>query len=271
MKYHSAALRRSPLAIVFLLYAAPLLLVLLGALKTNDDITNHPTAVIFRYSLDAFRTVINADLATATLNSLRIAGGATLVCMALGTPLAYVLARLRFRWIGLMLAVLILLQMTPAATSVIPLFAILGALGILGTTFGVSVAIAAHTLPFAVLLMRPFFLSVPQEVDEAAQLDGAGEWRTFLSVCLPLARNGVSVVSVLVFIGAWGDLLYSVSFLNKNNLYPLTVLLTQQQTIYGNLYNNMMALAVIGSIPTIVLFVLIARRLSNGLALGVGK
>jgi multiple sugar transport system permease protein len=135
----------------------------------------------------------------------------------------------------------------------------------------VALAIAATTLPYAILLLRPFFLSVPTEVEEAARMDGAGEISCFLRVVLPLARNGLSLITVLLLIGSWGEFLYSVSFLSTSTNYPLSVLLVQQEGFYGTQYNNLMALALIGSLPTIVLFTFVARRLTGGLALGVGK
>jgi len=177
----------------------------------------------------------------------------------------------RARWSALVIGVLIALQMTPTATAVIPLFRVLAALHLLDRIPGVALAIAATTLPYAILLLRPFFRSVPVEVEEAARMDGAGEITCFLRVVLPLVRNGVSLITVLLLIGSWGEFLYSVSFLSTSSKYPLSVLLVQQQGFYGTQYNNLMALALISSLPTIILFTVVARRMTGGLALGVGK
>jgi multiple sugar transport system permease protein len=81
----------------------------------------------------------------------------------------------------------------------------------------------------------------------------------------------VSLIGVLIFIGAWGDFLYPVSFLNNQSQFPLSVLILQQQGFYGTQWNNLMALAILGAIPTIAIFAAVARRLTSGLALGVGK
>lgn len=256
---------------LMLLYLLPLLFVVLASLKTNAEIQNHPSSIFFTPTLDAYRAVISPALGRALLNSLIIAGGATVVTVVVGTPLAYVLARVRARWTGLIIGVLIALQMVPPATSVIPLYRVLALLQALGTYPGVILAIAATVLPYTVLLLRPSFLAVPTAVEEAAQIDGAGEFRAFVEVVLPLARNGVLLITVLLFIGAWGEFLYSISFLNDSSLYPLSVILVQQQGFYGTEYNNLMALALIGAAPMIVLFTLVAKRLTSGLALGVGK
>lgn len=257
--------------VIMLLYLLPLLFVVLASFKSNAEIQNHPSSIIFPVTLDAYRAVITSNLGRAMLNSLIIATGVTLVTVALGTPLAYVLARVRARWTGVIIGILIALQMTPPATSVIPLYRVLALLKVLGSYSGVIVAVAAGALPYAILLLRPFFLAVPPAVEEAAQIDGAGELRTFAQVVLPLARNGVLLITVLLFIGAWGEFLYAVSFLNDASRFPLSVNLVQQQGFYGTQYNNLMALALIGAAPTIALFTVVAKRLTSGLALGVGK
>jgi multiple sugar transport system permease protein len=257
--------------VVFLAYFVPLLFVLLAAFKDNAQIANSPASLFFHPSLDGFRAVLDRDLLRALWNSAQIAVEATAVTVVVGTPVAYLLARTRARWSALTIGILIALQMTPTATAVIPLFRVLAALRLLDRIPGVALAIAATTLPYAILLLRPFFLSVPTEVEEAARMDGAGEISCFLRVVLPLARNGLSLITVLLLIGSWGEFLYSVSFLSTSTNYPLSVLLVQQEGFYGTQYNNLMALALIGSLPTIVLFTFVARRLTGGLALGVGK
>jgi multiple sugar transport system permease protein len=257
--------------VVFLAYFAPLLVVVLAAFKTNAQIADNPASLLFHPSLDGFRAVLNSDLLRALWNSAQIAVESTLVTVVAGTPVAYLLARTRARWSALTIGVLIALQMTPTATAVIPLFRVLAALHLLDRIPGVALAIAATALPYAILLLRPFFLSVPVEVEEAARIDGAGEISCFFRVVLPLVRNGLSLITVLLLIGSWGEFLYSVSFLSTSSNYPLSVLLVQQEGFYGTQYNNLMALALIGSLPIVVLFTFVARRLTSGLTLGVGK
>jgi multiple sugar transport system permease protein len=256
---------------IFVVYVMPLLLVVLASVKSNAEVTNHPASLVFRPQFDAFGAVVNGQFARALLNSVQIAGGSTILTILAGTPLAYVLSRARSRWTALTIGILIILQTTPPATSVIPLYRVLALLHVLGSLVGVIIAISAGALPFTVLLLRPFFLSVPAEVAEAAEIDGAGELRIFVSVVLPLVRNGVSLIAVLLFIGAWGEFLYALSFITRSNLFPLSILLVQQQGFYGTQYNNLMALALLGAVPTVVMFALVARRLTSGLALGAGK
>ena len=256
---------------VFALYAVPLVYVLISSFKSNIDIANHPLALIFTPTVAAYHAILNRALLAAVGNSLLITGIATGVTLIGAIPLTYVLTRIHPRWTGLIVGVLIVLQMVPSSTAVIPLYSLLPALGLINTIPGVALSIAAGTLPFAVLLLRPFYVSVPREVQEAAEVDGAGPFRSFFSITMPLVRNGILVITILVFIGAWGEFLFAMSFLGDESKYPISVLLVQQQSQYGTQYSNLMALSLIGAIPTIILFLFAAKRLTSGLALGAGK
>jgi multiple sugar transport system permease protein len=267
----TTTLTRLMATVIFLVYLVPLLFVLVAAFKSNAQIANSPASLVFRPSLEGLHAVLNWDLMRALGNSAQISVEATAATLIAGTPVAYLLARTRGRWNALIIGVLIALQMTPTATAVIPLFRVLFALRLLDHIAGVALAIAATTLPYTVLLLRPFFVSVPVEVEESARIDGAGEVTMFFRIVLPLVRNGLSLMAVLLLIGSWGEFLYSVSFLTSGAKYPLSVLLVQQQGFYGTQYNNLMALALIGSLPVVVLFAFVARRLTSGLALGAGK
>ncbi len=267
----STLLARFGVLVIFAAYAVPLVLITLASFKSSTEIVTDPASLIFQPTLDAYAKVLNPQFLVALGNSVLIAGGSALLTMAVATPLSYVLAHARGAWTAVVVGILIALQMTPAATAVIPQFRILAGLGLLGSTAGVILAMSAAALPYAILILRPFFLAIPGEVEEAAQVDGAGPFRSFATVVFPLARNGVSLVTVLLFIGGWGEFLYPISFLNDQGLFPLSVLIVEQQGFYGTQWNNLMALALVGALPTIIIFALVARKLSSGLALGVGK
>jgi multiple sugar transport system permease protein len=161
--------------------------------------------------------------------------------------------------------------MVPQTANVIPLFQIFGSWGLLDSTFGVILADTALLIPFAVLLMRPFFRAVPEALEEAASIDGASTWRTFRSIVLPVARNGVATAATLVFLLSWGEFLYAVNFLLTPGKYPLSALLAQQVSAFGINWPGLMALAVITSIPILVLFACTYRLLREGLTLGAVK
>lgn len=256
---------------VSVVYGLPALAIVMASFKTDRDIVNSPAAVLFAPTLDAYRDVLDANLARALVSSALIAGGTTVLTMATAIPTAYVLARARTRYTALVVGVLIFLQMTPGTVLVIPLFPVLDSLNVLGGREGVILALSAVSLPFAILLMRPNFLGIPAEVSEAGQLDGAGPMTIFFRLMLPLARNGALVISVLLFMAVWGEFLFSITLLRDPALYPISALLAQQQSFYGTQWNSLMAIAVLGSIPTLTVYLLVARRLRAGIALGAVK
>jgi multiple sugar transport system permease protein len=141
----------------------------------------------------------------------------------------------------------------------------------LDSTAGVIVADAALLVPFAVLLLRPFFRAVPPSLEEASAIDGASVLRTFVAIVLPVARNGVFTVGTLIFLLAWGEFLYAVNFFLSPGSYPLSALLAQQVSAFGINWPGLMALAVMTSIPILLVFAGTYRLLRDGLTVGAVK
>ena len=161
--------------------------------------------------------------------------------------------------------------MAPQTANLIPLFQVFGSIGLLDKTIGVVLADAALLAPFAIMLLRPFFMSVPIQLEEAAAIDGADVLRTFWSVVMPVARNGIFTVGTLVFMLAWGEFLYAVNFFLSPGTYPLSALLSQQVSAFGINWPGLMALSVLASIPILVLYAFSYRQLRTGLAVGAVK
>jgi multiple sugar transport system permease protein len=132
----------------------------------------------------------------------------------------------------------------------------------------VVLADAALLLPFCILIVRPFFLAIPIEIEEAATVDGASAWRVFARIALPLALNGTVTAGTIIFLIAWGEFLYAISFLVDPQQYPLSVLIASQLGQYGNNWPALMSIAVATGLPILVIFILSYRRLREGLALG---
>lgn len=253
-------------------YGIPGLFMIMTSLRTNADVYAQAFSFSFTPTVDAFLKLGDTyDMGAALWASIRITVVATVLVLVLGVPAAYALARLHNRLGALALSALILLQLLPASTLVIPLYQVLRTLGLLGSIPGVILAVTAYYLPFAILLMRPFFLNVPSEVEDAAELDGASRLVGFVQVVMPIARNGVITVGVLVAMIVWGDFMFPLTLLVDPADYPLNTLLAQQVSDFGVNWPRLMALAVTVSIPVVLLFLLMERRLSAGLSMGAIK
>ncbi|MXV89743.1 MAG: carbohydrate ABC transporter permease [Acidimicrobiia bacterium] len=260
------------LGLLFFLYGIPILYLVVTSFKAASEIPVTPAAVVFTPLLDSVRAVLNDALWTAAKNSAYIAFGTAIVVVGLATPAAYGLARMRSgRIVSFLLFSLIVLQMVPQANSVIPLLRVLVRLDLLGSRLGIIFALSALLLPFAVIILRPFFASLPPETIEAARLDGASELAIFYRIAIPLARNGIATIAVLVWILGWGEFLYSVSFLPKTDLLPMSALMSLQVSSEGVRWGPLMALAMFTALPIVAVFIATQRLLATGLTLGAVK
>ncbi|WP_341933114.1 carbohydrate ABC transporter permease [Microbacterium sp. LWO14-1.2] len=257
-----------------LVYLLPLLWIVLTSFKTKQQVLADPNGLVFTPTLDTYATVIGDGIG-AIATSLQIGVGVTVITLLIAVPAAAALARrVSAGWnhvITVFLAALLVLQMVPQPMTVIPLYSVLASWKLLGTLAGVIIADIALLLPFAIMLLRPFALAIPGALYEAAELDGAGRWRTFRSLTVPMLGNGIVTVVCIVFISAWGEFVYAINFLPQGVVLPVSGLLAQQNSTYSAEWNSLMALAVITSLPLLLLFVVSQRRLIAGLSLGAVK
>ncbi|GAA4417249.1 carbohydrate ABC transporter permease [Georgenia halophila] len=253
-----------------LLYGVPMLWIVLTSFKTSGDVFGE-SALLFSPVTTAYAEALNGQLYTALGQSLIIAAGTTAFTLAIAVPAGYGLARIS-GWITTIgLGLLIVFQMLPQTANVIPLYQVFGSWGLLDQTVGVIIADTALLTPFAVILLRPFFRAVPIEMEEAAALDGAPVRRTFWSIVLPMARNGVATTGTLVFLLSWGEFLYAVNFFLSPGQYPLSALLAQQVSAFGINWPGLMALSVLTSIPVLLIYAVSYRLLRDGLTVGAVK
>ena len=261
-------------AVLGLAYLLPLIWIVITSLKTDRQVLHDPNALVFAPTLATYARVIGQGVG-AILTSAQIAIAVTLVVLLVGVPAAFALARrIGRRWatvVAVVLAALLVLQMVPQPMTVIPLYSVLAGWHLLGTLPALILADVALLLPFAIMLLRPFVLAIPQVLYEAAELDGAGQWQTFRLIALPLLKNGIATVLSVVVISAWGEFVYAINFLPEGTVLPVSGLLASQNTTYAANWNSLMALAVLTSVPLLIVFFFTQRRLVNGLSLGAVK
>jgi len=256
---------------IALIYVVPLVWMVATSFKTASDVTTNPAGLWFSPTTDAYQLVTGDELWRSMLVSAQISVAVTVAVILLGVPAAFGLSRLDSHMRYLLIGGLLIFQMIPPAASLIPLYRLLTIFGLANTRTGLILIDIALFLPFAILLLRPFCLAVPRDVEEAAQLDGAGPLRMLGSVVFPLVRNGAFVVAVMVFILTWGEFINAITFISDPQLQPLSALLSSQVTQFGVRWNSLMALAVITSLPLVVLYLLVHRHLQEGPAVGAGK
>lgn len=205
-------------------------------------------------------------------NSLVIAVGTTAIIMALGTGCAYVLARVRSIWMDIALFSILMMQVLPSSLMITPIFVAFNQVGLLDTPrFAVVLAQAAKAMPLYIVLCRATFVQVPRELEEAALVDGNSRVGAFFRIMVPLARNGILVSGVLIFLQSFGEYVYSRSLIADRALQPATVGLQSFMGPNTSDWSGVMTYSAIYVTPVIIIFVLLQRRIVSGLTSGALK
>lgn len=224
------------------------------------------------WTLDNFAFVLDeGNFGTYLRNSLLVALATVLVSGALALLASVAVARFRFRFRTSVLVMVLIVQMVPLEALVIPLFIQAKTLGMLNHLAGLVVVYVAFSLPFAIWTLRGFVAAVPRELEEAAYVDGASWPRMFWSVLFPLVAPGLVATSVFSFITAWNEFVFAITFLNDQGSYTVAAGLRQFFTQYGTDWGAVMAGSTLITLPVMIFFVIVQRRLSDGLVAGAVK
>jgi multiple sugar transport system permease protein len=249
----------------------PVYWMLLTSLRTEAEAARTPPQLLPTHvNLNAYRLAVfdNPDVRHAIVNSLIISVGTMLLTLLLAVPAAYILARKGVRGVGFALLILLVAQLLPGIAVATPLFVIFRHLDLLNTYFGLILANGTLTVPFAILVLRPFFLRIPRELEQAALVDGCKPLGAFLRITLPVARSGVVTVAVLAFLFTWGEFLFGLSLTTTNDIQPLTVALASFSSSTGTPWSQVMAVATVVAIPIVLLFIALQRFIVGGLTVG---
>jgi N,N'-diacetylchitobiose transport system permease protein len=218
--------------------------------------------------IDAFT---KAGFISSLLNSLGVTLATVVVSIALGFLASAALTKFRFFGRRAILITIICVQMIPGTALLIPLFLSFKSLGLLNNYAGIVLAYVATVLPFSIWVLRSFFLALPDEIEEAAKVDGASTWRILRPIYLPLVLPGLISTSVFAFINAWNDYITAYVMLEDQSKYTLPVWLVSFSTNEGTDYGGLIAASVIFSLPVVIFFVLVQRNLVSGMSAGAVK
>lgn len=221
----------------------------------------------------AYRDAVFGDpvVLRAMLSSVVVSLGTMTLTLLLAAPAAFAVARLRLPGGSLVLLLLLITQLLPSIVLAGPLFVVFSRLGLVNSYQALILADATISLPFAVIILRPFFLSVPLDLEQAALVDGATRWGSFLRVTLPLVRPGLVTVAVFAFLFAWGEFVFALSLNTNEGVQPVTVALNRLIGQYGTQWNSLMAISTTVAFPIIAVFAGLQRFIIGGLTAGASK
>ena len=203
--------------------------------------------------------------------SLIIALGSVVFSLLIAAPAAYGLALFRVKRAGAMLLGILISQMIPGIVVANALYSVYNDIGLLNSIGGLILADSTAGIPFAMLILRAFMISLPTSVIEAAAIDGAGAVRTFVSVVLPMCRNAVVTAGLFAFLFTWGDFLFALTLTTTQDVRPVTLGLFTYIGTYVNDWSSVMATAVMASLPAVVLLVVAQRYVAAGTTAGAVK
>lgn len=263
------------LGIWSLVVVLPLLWVFLSAFKSNREIiSGSPLALPSSWSFDNFVLAwVDEKLGQAMLNTVIVVGCALALVMLLGAMCAYVLARFEFFGRRAIYYLMLAGLTFPVFLAIVPLFFVLQTMGVLNTLHGLILTYVAFALPFTVFFLYAFFQGLPGEISEAAAIDGAGKWRTFFQVMLPMATSGMASVAIFNFLGLWNQYLMPVALNTRRNNWVLSQAVASfvSGAGYQSEYGLLFAGVVITIVPVLVGYVLFQRQLQGSVSQGTMK
>lgn len=221
-------------------------------------------------TLENFRTVLNAQTGHIA-TSLIVGLGTALLSLLIAVPAAYALAKYPLRVTVLIVSALIIAQIVPSIVLATSLFIVFHWIHLLNTYPGLILADGTYAIPFAILVLRAFFFSLPNELIYAARADGASEWQVFRIVMFPLARSAVITVAVFAFLNGWGDFIFALTVLNGSGIQPITLGVYNYLGNYLTDWGAVLASAAIALVPAGILLAVAQRYVASGLTAGAVK
>ncbi|ACD98995.1 MalG-type ABC sugar transport system permease component [Bifidobacterium longum DJO10A] len=257
------------LALVTFLMIFPLIIVVIVSFTPNAVTQTWPPKIIpSAWTLDNYTSLFQRlPIGRELLNTIVFAGAVTIISVFFDSLAAYGLSRVDFKGRGILLAVLIATMMIPAMALLIPVYKLLGSMGLVNSYLGIIIPRMADV--GGIFLLRRFFISIPKDLDNAARIDGAGEFRIFAQIILPNAVPAILTVGMFNFMGNWNDLLWPLIMTSKPETRTITAGLAML-TGHGSSvtpYGVVMAGALISALPLLIVFFFVQKRFVEGIAM----
>ncbi|WP_020105821.1 carbohydrate ABC transporter permease [Nocardia sp. 348MFTsu5.1] len=248
----------------------PVAWMVLTAFKQESQAATDPPTFFFTPTLDQFKEVFDAGVGTALLNSLFVTVVSTTFVLLLGVPAAFALSLRPVKKTTDALFFFISTKMLPVVAVIIPLYVIVGQIGMLDNVWTLIILYTSMNLPIAVWMMRSFFLEVPKEILEAAEIDGASLWTSVREVILPLVSPGIAATALICVIFSWNEFFFAVN-MTAVNAQTMPVALTGFMSGQGLYWAQLSAASVVAAVPVVICGWIAQNKLVRGLSFGAIK
>lgn len=259
-------------AVYAVLVSLPLVIVLTNSFRSTAEIVLSPLGLPDLSGAQNFAEAWDrGDFSTYFFNSVWVTVLALAIGLTLAVTASYALGRFAFRGRSALIAFFLAGLLVPAQLGIVPLFRLYSDLGLIDSPTALAFIYAAGMLPLSIFILAPFYRQLPDELAEAARIEGAGEFRVFFSIMLPLVRPAVATVAIIQIAPVWNDVFVPLVLLRTKDNFTLPVgliaFIGERASDLGPLF----AAIVIVSLPLILLFVIAARQIISGLTAGTGK
>jgi len=261
------------IAAVFIIaiYLAPIYWISLTSVKPMQDINSKIPVWTFKPTLEHYvEAFVRFEFDKALINSSIIVFSATFITMVLALLSAYALARMKLRGADILSLFILSLRFMPAVVIAMPYYLMFLKVGLIDVHIGMIIVYVGYGLPFAVWLMRGFFLDLPKEIEEAARLDGLGWMSIIWRIILPLSGPGIAVTAIFTFVFNWNEYLFAL-YLTQADAVTLPIQIAKMIDAYTVLWGTISASVVMQLVPMVIVVFLLQRHMIRGLALGAVK
>lgn len=250
----------------------PLAFAVLGGFRTNRQLIENPVGLPDPWNFDNYRDIATSGVFWRQVrNSVVIALATVGVVLPVASLASFALARYRFRARETVYGVFVMGLMFPVAVAIIPLYIVIRELNLLSNPLGVALPQAAFALPLSIVIMRPFLRAIPNELQDAAAIDGCGPWRFYWSIVLPLSRPVLSTVAVITLVTSWNAFLLPLLVLIDPSWHTLPIGVNNVSSQYTTDYARVLAYTILSMVPALLFYVVAERQIVGGLTAGAVK
>lgn len=266
MKTGSKALIYTVLTILSLIYVFPVLWVVLSSFKNESDLYLWPPAIIPpTFTLENFKVAFNeGNFGLYFWNSTLVTITSTFLLILVNTMAGFALAKYKFIGSTFLLVGFVSTLMIPLEVIMIPIFSVISSLGLYNSLWGIIIPPAAT--PTGVFLMRQYLLSVPDDLLEAARMDGASEWKIYYRIILPIAKPIIAVLAIFSFMWRWDDFLWPLIVISEPKKYTIQLAISNFIGQYDVDWGSLLAMTTVTMIPVLVVFLIFQKQFVKGIA-----
>lgn len=253
-------------SLLILVFLTPVVYIIASSFKNiNELFSPEPTFFPVDWTFENYvKALSRGDFARYIFNSFYVAIASTALAVVINTMSGYALAKFRFKGDTVIMMIILSTIMLPLEVIMVPIFSVLRSFGMYDTL--TALIIPAAATPTGIFLMRQYLLTIPDEIINSARIDGASEWRIFVSIILPNARPAIATLAIFSFMWRWNDYVWPLIAISSPDKYTLQLAIANFTGEFGSDYSSILAMSAISMIPMLIVFIIFQRQFVQGTA-----